>query len=814
MKSSPTKPDSDSTPQPKESPQALTAAAQIPIVAKVVKPAIAAPTIKILSTKKADSAANDPAVKNGSPSSKELALKAGVKNNSTAEPSTVKATDPDSKSEPEKTDQKKKDETGTVVPMRSLLSHFAIEFCNKIDPLCSPLDNLDKLISDLPKESSLHQVLPDLRDSRHHIQALLEKVKEHQAYVLIFGPLKSGKSTLMNAICASYVSEVTSLPAYPCLVNISYGEKPDYRAVQYDGKTKNFSGQDDLHRTIESAHADLTYKLRDIEGKGEDFDPVVHMPTAFRKIDIKLTTPELATSSAVLVDTPGLYSRMKFGYDQMTRDFRNTAACAIFVVKSDNLFLEQVFEEFTELLELFSRIFLIVNLDSRKMDLNSEGELVPSLEKKNPDKIIEAFRNLAMSAPLKEAVDDGRLCIYPVDLLSAASGRIQADKDGENKPNKENASDQKEANKKDNKDAGSVEQFDKLRGDLINFLNSNDYLKSFLVDSVRRGSSLMTSVQGLVKNPSFAKIKVEVEKLESEKKVLLDESKALANLSSEDWHARSSGLVEELEKKIKDCAESTKKSAGSKIEKSLELWWKEDASLHDLEKTELKPCFEEKAQAYVDEVTELIALKTTNQSAGLEISDSVAGDLKTLKIELRSIVEKSLQPAKPAALTADINLKVGEIPVKKRFFDWLLFRGARRVRKDVFGDEQEPTQAVPANVKEKRLGEAAREVILAQCTEDFAKILDASAASLAKESVTKYVDAIAKNMVEICANKDKENKQALEQKEKLIAANASVLKESTAIDKEVSDIEQFINKSYPLPAWPDNQSTTDSKPQS
>ena len=34
-------------------------------------------------------------------------------------------------------------------------------------------------------------------------------------YVMIFGPLKSGKSTLMNAIAAAYVSEVSSLPAYP-----------------------------------------------------------------------------------------------------------------------------------------------------------------------------------------------------------------------------------------------------------------------------------------------------------------------------------------------------------------------------------------------------------------------------------------------------------------------------------------------------------------------------------------------------------------------------------------------------------------------
>ena len=798
MKSPTTEPDSDSSTDPKGSAQVQPAVVQMPAAVELAKPGLTARTINILSNKKSDSAAADQPEKNASSSSKELALQAGVKNNSTAEPFTAKPID--LKSESEIQDLKKKEETGTVVPMRSLLSDFAVEFCNKIAPICSPLDNLDKLISDLPKESSLHNVLPELRDARHHIQALLEKVKEHQAYVLIFGPLKSGKSTLMNAICASYVSEVTSLPAYPCLVNISYAEKSEYRAVQYDGETKTFSGQDDLHRTIEKAHTDLTYKLREIEGQGLDFDPVVHMPTAFRKIDIKLTTPELATSSAVLVDTPGLYSRMKFGYDQMTRDFRNTAACAIFVVKSDNLFLEQVFEEFTELLELFSRIFLIVNLDSRKMDLNSKGELVPSLEKKNPDKIIEAFRNLAMSVPLKEAVDDGRLCIYPVDLLSAASGRIQAENEGKNIAYKKDENEQND----DIKDAGSIEQFDKLRGDLINFLNSNDYLKSFLVDSVRRGSSLMTSVQGLAKNPSFAQIKAEVEKLESEKKVLLDESKAIANLTTEDWHARSSGLVEELEKKIKGYAENTKKSAETKITEILELWWKEDTSLHDLERAGLKPCFQEKAQSYVDEVTELITLKTTNQNAGLEISDSVANNLKTLKIDLRYIVEKALQPAKPSPLTTDINLTVNEIPVKKRFFDWLLFRGARRVRKDVFGEEQEPTQAVPAQVKEKRLGKAGRDVIFNQCRENFAKVLDSSATSLAKESVTKYVDAFSKSMDQICSDKEKDCKQALEQKEKLIATNTSVLKESTAIDKEASDIEHFIKKSYPLPAWPDN----------
>ena len=75
---------------------------------------------------------------------------------------------------------------------------------------------------------------------------------------------------------------------------------------------------------------------------------------------------------------------MRFGYDRMTRDFRNAAACAIFVVKSDTLFLEQVFTEFNQLLELFSRIFLVINMDTTKRDVGPDGKLLPSLATHRP----------------------------------------------------------------------------------------------------------------------------------------------------------------------------------------------------------------------------------------------------------------------------------------------------------------------------------------------------------------------------------------------------------------------------------------------
>jgi hypothetical protein len=84
---------------------------------------------------------------------------------------------------------------------------------------------------------------------------------------------------------------------------------------------------------------------------------------------------------------------MNFGYDVLTKEFRDSAACAVFVVKTDNLFLEQVFAEFTQLLDLFSRIFLVINVDSNKRDLQPDGSLQPSAESIEPERIIDAVHD-------------------------------------------------------------------------------------------------------------------------------------------------------------------------------------------------------------------------------------------------------------------------------------------------------------------------------------------------------------------------------------------------------------------------------------
>ena len=106
-------------------------------------------------------------------------------------------------------------------------------------------------------------MLAPLQELHHQLATLLDKVAGQQAYVLIFGPLKSGKSTLMNALAAAYVSEVSCLPAYPCLVFVGHGAQRRYHVVRYDGGSEVFADGEALAARIRAAHVQLAGHLRD-----------------------------------------------------------------------------------------------------------------------------------------------------------------------------------------------------------------------------------------------------------------------------------------------------------------------------------------------------------------------------------------------------------------------------------------------------------------------------------------------------------------------------------------------------------------------
>ena len=605
--------------------------------------------------------------------------------------------------------------------MQTVLSQFCEEFEGRVRPVLEPLDRFAASLGQTQDDTAARSVLPALLSARHRLRALMEKVERQQAYVIIFGPLKSGKSTLMNAMSGAYVSEVTTLPAYPCMVYFGHAEQRELVLTRYDGSVERLTDVADMRAQMSTAHAELAEAIRACESRGEEFDPVVHLPRAVRRVDVRTPAEQLAGSGAVLVDTPGLYSRMKFGYDLMTRECRDSAASAVFVVKTDNLFLEQVFAEFSDLLRLFSRIFLVVNLDSTKQDLQPDGSLGSSLECIDPQQIVEAFERLAMNAALKEARDDGRLRIYPIDLLRAASQRLRAGHAVE-----------EEAAGVGGRDAS--DDFSRFLADLTQYLNSTDYLVAFVGDSLRQGSAILDELTGLTASPPVVELSRQVEELEKERAERVARAAALARLASFGWEAALGAVRDDVERITIERSTAVRSETGEDADAALAAWFDSDQSFGQLLREGLGGVLD----GYRDQVA-AIAREVTETVLGSDVAVASAlrehrGELARAQVDLTSVARSTLaalSPASPRTEAPKLDVPVAVVQVKKTIWDHLLLRSQASVRRRLLGPDAAPEKPLPKRVKQKRLG-ATRVVLGEVLRARFARF----ATEVAKETVS------------------------------------------------------------------------------
>src|SRR5690554_5526543 len=78
--------------------------------------------------------------------------------------------------------------------MHTVLSAFSNSFETSMRPLLEPLQETARALAATPEDTAARRTLPKLRELNHQLETLVDKVAAQQAYVLIFGPLKSGKS--------------------------------------------------------------------------------------------------------------------------------------------------------------------------------------------------------------------------------------------------------------------------------------------------------------------------------------------------------------------------------------------------------------------------------------------------------------------------------------------------------------------------------------------------------------------------------------------------------------------------------------------
>ena len=575
------------------------------------------------------------------------------------------------------------------------------DFCSTLSQTLKPFqESVDKALPEIHRAAEpfdLGDLLNGLKADREEMKKIIEQIENEEAYLLIFGPLKSGKSTLMNAISGSYVSEVSSLPAYPCLVYVRHTETPQYSLRRYDGTTTSFPDNSTLQQVVRDAHTDLAHAIKETEDRGETFDPETHFKQAIRRVDIGLTATELDQGAAVLVDTPGLFAKMKFGYDRMTRDFRDRAACAIFVVKADNLYLEPVFDEFNDLLSNFSRIFLVVNTDHSKKDLEPDGRLRPSLESTDPDRVIETFRSLAVNTTIRHAFEEGRLQVYPIDLLHSAQKVLS-----------------KDSLSSEEIDGGpGHERFQALNDDLEEYLNGSGYVREFKTDTFRRVDRMQGGLENHLGPRAVDQFQILKQNVENRVQAANDQVAAVDILREIDWNESFAEAMQEHEQVLKSDSERYLKRLTTRVSDVIDGWFESDESLLQLEKDRLEPLLEREASTMMDESRQRMRSLLSEPNAGAKFSPDEVSALMSLKIDLNQRLLSEMEAAESPGGTPPASVKIPpeEIPVNRAFLDYLLLRTRKRVRKALFGNLETPSKPLAPEQKEKRLGDDSRQFL-------------------------------------------------------------------------------------------------------
>lgn len=735
------------------------------------------------------------------------------------------------------------------------LNEFCGRFSGALEPFAGTLEETIRGVRRVSDDAGMGRVSSALLDNQHRLTILRDKARQQNTYLVIFGPLKSGKSTLMNAISGSYVSEVSSLPAYPCLVYVHEGEERGFSLTRFNGEREEFSSPEELQATINEAHAMLAREIRKADEAGDPFNPAEDFDEAVRRIDFSLPAPALRESGTILVDTPGLYTKMKYNYGQLTRDFRDTAACAVFVVKTDNLFFEQVFDEFADLLNVFSRVFLVVNIDSSKKDLSPSGDLEPALESRDPRKIVEAFETLTVNAQIRSAIDSGRLRIYLIDLLHTAESRLHggagmestasapvageseeaeraeeepfaAEADGdavgsaadaariaeEDAPREEGprdrAADVPEAAVPEDtapedtvagREAGPELGFDAFLNDLTEYLNSSDYLVEFMCDSLRQAESVLAETGEHCDSEAVSTLRAEVESLREESEQKESQLRAVQYLTKHDWEKPLAETMDKLRETVGERVETALPGLKANLRGEVDNWFGSDDSLSALLNGQVRALVLSACGRARGEAADLIAAGAGARDAGLELNSEVLRNLRDLGISLEEIhvgfspdvrghlAEEPALPD-PAAMQADL-------PVRRTFLDWILFRSPTSVRRRLLGQDSPSDTAIPAAVKSRKLGEAGRDY-LRGAVEAFAENAFARAvtgevdrllgdyAKFFKEQLGSRLESEAGALGEVSADlKDRfaARRYALDAVDRLVAAMARLRDEVTEL---------------------------------
>jgi len=286
------------------------------------------------------------------------------------------------------------------------------EFCQSA---AAAADKVQSIL-DFPKVP-----LPD--EIQNRIAVLRGRLKRPEVRILILGPLKSGKSTLMTVLTSNpRVSQINQLPAYPCVVEVQDVDRDEGAA---SGETSTFycDGRTEATIPLKEGLAKLDALLHEYvrQGKGAkvQYDRVV------QRIDLCLTQEDL---NLVLVDSPGLFFGRK-GYSEETRHLLNDSDVVIFVVRPEQLFFQSIKDYLNDFVHYANnrRVFLLVDASTQAKTVK-DGKWVTCDQVELKKELLEYFyKHIAERELNAELRTEENISVHFADLYIAAAALLDGD---------------------------------------------------------------------------------------------------------------------------------------------------------------------------------------------------------------------------------------------------------------------------------------------------------------------------------------------------------------------------------------------------
>ncbi|MFW5883763.1 MAG: hypothetical protein ACOCVG_05285, partial [Verrucomicrobiota bacterium] len=245
--------------------------------------------------------------------------------------------------------------------------------------------------------------------------------------------------------------------------------------------------------------------------------------------------------------------------------------------------------------------------------------------------------------------------------------------------------------------------------ELTEYLNSSAYIVEFMADSLRQAELIVNEI----KSEQEAPVIQEMRRENSELKTKAEDTTALIGrldaLKKETWDEPFQQFKETVQSGLDEERQQAATELKDKLHKQVDSWFERDDSLKDLVEGSVYMKIRALTEQLRNKAIEAIRQRGRGRNSGLRLSADTVGRFHNLNLNFDDVFpafEGKLAGHFPESdKLTQINVKQEEIPVKRGFMDYILFRSEGKVRRKLLGEESPSGRRISVAAKQKRLGE-------------------------------------------------------------------------------------------------------------